>query len=91
MDFLHLHGLKNAIAQIFKGNKKLQKSYNVLLLGETGAGKSTLVNYLTNFFEEGSLDDLKISIPTRHKKATQGYVSNEKDLKNNTKSKTALW
>lgn len=41
------------------------KVRTVLLMGETGAGKSTFINYLTNYFGKGSLNSLKVKIPNR--------------------------
>lgn len=35
---------------------------NVVLLGEIDSGKSTLINYFANLFENGSLDQLKIAV-----------------------------
>jgi len=67
-----------------------QQQYNILLFGETGHGKSTLINYLTNYFLGGSLERLKIAIPTKHHhQATERWKSSEKDLHDATKSKTS--
>ena len=47
-----------------------------IVIGETGAGKSTFVNMLTNFFKNRDLNNLKIVIQTMHHKQTEkGYTS----------------
>lgn len=63
---------------------------NILLLGETGSGKSTLINYIANYFLNGSLDDLKIAIPMKHHKQNiPGFpIHSEQDIHDKTKSKT---
>jgi GTP-binding protein EngB required for normal cell division len=44
----------------------------VLVIGETGAGKSTFINIATNFFMKGSVDNLRIAIPTTHHSINYG-------------------
>lgn len=64
------------------------EKYNILLIGETGSGKSTLVNYLTNFFLGGSLYHLKIAIPTKYYAVTENFEHSERDIEDSTKSQT---
>lgn len=63
----------------------------VLLMGETGSGKSTFINYLTNYFGNGTLNSLKVMIPNRFyieptEKDHAGH--NEADPTNPTVSQT---
>lgn len=71
-----------------KANTNSDNVYRILIFGETGSGKSTLINTLTNYLENGTLENLKVSIPTMYLKSTQGYADSEFDVKNSGKSQT---
>ena len=61
----------------------------VLLIGDTGAGKSTFINYLFNYFNHGDLDHLKVAIPCKyHSYPTGEYSHNELNIHDTTQSKT---
>ena len=68
-------------------NRSTSKS--VLIIGETGAGKSTFINTITNYFNNGNLDELKVAIPTKHLQSTEGYVHTEINREDSTSSKTS--
>ncbi|CAF0776825.1 unnamed protein product [Didymodactylos carnosus] len=62
---------------------------NVLVIGETGSGKSTFINYLANHFHNGTLKNLKIAIPTRfHLTPNENFPHRENDVKDGKSSKT---
>ncbi|RIB20158.1 hypothetical protein C2G38_2035487 [Gigaspora rosea] len=66
-----------------------KNEFTILLLGMTGAGKSTLINQLTNYFRGGDPQKLKIAIPTEYiKNVTEEFTHSEEDIDDPAKSKT---
>ncbi|CAF3940745.1 unnamed protein product, partial [Rotaria sp. Silwood1] len=65
------------------------KIAKVLVIGETGSGKSTVINYLTNYFNEGDLNNLRVAIPSQyHPEPTEEFEWNERNVADNTQSQT---
>lgn len=66
-----------------------EKPVRFLVFGETGSGKSTFINTLTNYFKGGNLKNLKVSIPNKYHRATEwGVRHSESDLSDNSKAQT---
>jgi ribosome biogenesis GTPase A len=63
----------------------------VLVIGETGSGKSTFINYLTNYFRDGTLQNVKVAIPSKFRPViTEQFSHCENNLKDTTQSKTDM-
>jgi predicted GTPase len=63
----------------------------VLVIGETGSGKSTFINYLTNYFRGGSLQNIKVAIPSKYRPTiTEQFSHCENNLRDTTQSKTDM-
>lgn len=61
---------------------------NVFLMGETGSGKTSFINLITNYCRKGELRKPKISIPTKFHKATENFDHDENDVTDSKTSKT---
>ena len=63
----------------------------VLVIGETGSGKSTFINYLTNYFRGGSLQNVKVAIPSKYRPTiTEQFSHCENNLRDTSQSKTDM-
>jgi ribosome biogenesis GTPase A len=65
------------------------KTKRVLLIGETGSGKSTFINYVTNFFCGGTFMNVKVAIPTCYHCSTENLASDELSVKDPSSSQEA--
>lgn len=65
-----------------------QKDSTVVVIGETGCGKSTWINMMTNFFKNGSLENLRIAIPTKDYYSTERYEHSETNVRDGSVAQT---
>ena len=65
------------------------RELKVLLIGESGAGKSTFINILGNYFLGGTLTSPHVIIPTHGLESTAHHKHSERDTADRTTSKTS--
>ena len=74
----------------FELTKPTKPIHSCLFFGETGCGKSTCVNMLTNYFRGGNIDNIHVSIPTCFLKQTEACKNTEKNVINRTIAQTTV-
>lgn len=71
--------------------KRTPGHHKFIILGETGVGKSTVINMITNYLRNGSLENIKVAIPSIfYPKVTEKFpfIHSESNIKNRAQAQT---
>jgi GTP-binding protein EngB required for normal cell division len=57
------------------------KDVTLVVVGQTGSGKSTFINVVTNYFRGGTVEDLKVAVPNKeHPVVTEADLAQHTEL-----------